>query len=50
MRKPDTILDEVHEIRRMIEEKTKNMTSSERTACFNQRGDVIANRYGFKIQ
>ena len=49
MRKPDTILDEIHATRREIEEKTKNMTVSERTAYFNQRGEAVAKKYGFKI-
>ena len=49
MRKPDTILDEIHAIRRRIDEKTKNMTASERTAYFNERGKAAAKRYGFKI-
>jgi hypothetical protein len=49
MRKPDTILDEVHEIRRRINERTKDMTPSERTAYFNRRGEEAAKKYGFKI-
>ena len=49
MKKPDTILDEIHEIRRKIDEKTKDMTASERTAYFNQRGEAAARKYGFKI-
>jgi len=48
MRKPDTILDEIHATRRKIEEKTKDMTISERTAYFNQRGEAAAKKYGFK--
>ena len=48
MAKPDTILDEVHAIRRKIEAETKNMTVSERTAYFNQSGETIAQKYGFK--
>ena len=49
MRKPDTIMDEIHAIRRKIDEKTKGMTVSERTAYFNQRGEAAAQKYGFKI-
>ena len=49
MRKPDTILDEVHATRRKIDEKTKGMTASERTEYFNQRGKISAQKYGFKI-
>ena len=48
MKKPDSILDEVHEIRRRIEERTKDMTASERTAYFNRRGEAAAKKYGFK--
>ena len=49
MKKPDTILDEIHATRRRIEERTKNMTPSEQTAYFNSRGEVAALKYGFKI-
>ena len=49
MRKPDTILDEIHATRRKIDEKTKGMTASERTEYFNQRGKVYAQKYGFRI-
>ena len=48
MRKPDTILDEVHTIRRKIEKQTKNMTRSERTAYFNRAGEEAARKYGFR--
>ena len=48
MKKPDTILDEVHAIRRKIEEHTKDMTASERTAYFNRVGEAVAKKYGFK--
>jgi hypothetical protein len=49
MRKPDTILDEIHAIRRKIGERTKDMTTTERTAYFNQSGEAAAKKYGFKI-
>jgi hypothetical protein len=49
MKKPDTILDEIHAIRHRIDERTKDMTASERTAYFNQRGETAAKKYGFKI-
>ena len=49
MRKADTILDEIHATRHKIEERTKGMTASERTAYFNQRGEVAAKKYGFKV-
>jgi hypothetical protein len=28
--------------------RTKNMTAVERTAYFNQRGEVVAKKYGFR--
>ena len=49
MRKPDTILDEVHAIRRRIDERTKGMTASERTAYFNQRGEAAAKNMGLSV-
>ena len=49
MRKPDTILDEIHATRRKIEERTKEMTPSEQTAYFNNRGEAAAKKYGFKV-
>ena len=49
MKKSDTILDEIQATRRRIEEKTKGMTASERTAYFNQRGETAANKYGFNV-
>ena len=49
MRKPDTILDEIHATRRKLYEETKNMSTSERVAYFNQRAESVAKRYGFKI-
>ena len=48
MKKPDTILDEIHAIRRKIDERTRNMTVSERTAYFNQTGEAVARKYGLK--
>ena len=49
MRKPDTILDEVHATRRKLYDETKDMTTPERTAYLNQRAESVAKRYGFKI-
>jgi hypothetical protein len=49
MRKPDTILDEIHAIRRKTYDKTKDMTVTERTKYFNDTGKRLAARYGFKI-
>jgi len=47
MKKPDTILDEIHATRRKLNEATKDMTSSERTAYYNQAGEAAAKKYGF---
>lgn len=49
MRKPDTILNEIHTIRRAIEEKTKGMTHSEIDAYYRNSGKAAAAKYGFKI-
>ena len=43
----DPVLDEIHEIRRQIYEKVKDMTSSERTAYFNQRCDAALKKCGY---
>ena len=48
MRKPDTILDEIHATRRKIEEETKGMTSAEVTAYFNRAGEDASKKYGFR--
>jgi len=40
-------LDEVHATRRKLNEATKDMTSSERTAYYNQTGEAVAKKYGF---
>ena len=45
MKKPDTIIDDIHTTRRNIEKKTKNMTRSERTAFYNQAGITAAKKY-----
>jgi len=49
MKKPDTVLGEIHTTRRKLYEATKDMTTSERTAYFNQAGEAAAKKYGFKI-
>ena len=48
MRKPDTILDEIHAIRHKINETTKDMNATERTTYFNKHGEVATIKYGFK--
>jgi len=47
MKKPDTILDEIHETRRKLNDAIKDMTSSERTMFYNQAGEAAAKKYGF---
>jgi len=49
MKKPDTILNEIHATRRKFEDITKDMTAAERTAYFNTRGEIAAQKYGFKV-
>ena len=48
MKKPDTILDEIHAIRREIDEKTKDMTHKEINEYFNATGERLAMKYGFQ--
>ena len=48
MKKPDTILDEIHTTRRRINEKIKDMSTSEMTAYFSATGERLAKQYGFK--
>ena len=49
MRKPDTILDEIHEIRRQIYEETKDMTPEEHSEYYRQKTDPIIKEYGMKL-
>jgi len=49
MKKPDTILDEIHATRLKIEEITKDMTAAERTAYFNSHGEIVAQKHGFEV-
>ncbi|MCL1817198.1 MAG: hypothetical protein FWG43_06330 [Clostridiales bacterium] len=42
-------LREVHAIRLMLYDRTKDMTPSERTAYYNQRGAEAAKKYGLKV-
>ena len=48
MKKPDTILDEIHATRHKINEKTKAMSTTENTAYFSSTGERLAKRYGLK--
>jgi len=45
----DPVLNEIHAIRRQIYEKTKDMTSSERTAYYKQSVEDTAKELGYKI-
>ena len=49
MKKPDTILNEIHAIRRKIDEKTKGMTHAEINEYYRKSGKASAEKYGFKI-
>ncbi|MDR2600568.1 MAG: hypothetical protein LBC73_09880 [Oscillospiraceae bacterium] len=42
-------LREVHAIRLMLNDRTKDMTVAERTVYYNRRGAEAAKKYGFKI-
>jgi len=48
VKKPDTILNEIHAIRRDIDEKTKDMTHDEINEYFNAAGERLADQYGFR--
>ena len=48
MKKPDTILNEVHAIREKIDAKTKDMNRKEINEYFNGTGMRLAKRYGFR--
>jgi len=49
MKRPDTILDEIHEIRRRIYEETKNMTPEELSEYYRRRTDPIIKEYDMKV-
>ena len=49
MKKTDAILDEIHAIRRQIDEETKNMTDEERAAHINQSTKAALKESGYKI-
>jgi hypothetical protein len=42
-------MDNIRAIRRKIDAKTKNMTTTERTAYFNASGEASAKKYGFVL-
>ena len=43
------IENEVQQARQKIYETTKNMTSKERVAHMNAKGEELAKKYGFKV-
>ncbi|MDR0999861.1 MAG: hypothetical protein LBL96_03530 [Clostridiales bacterium] len=48
MKSQDTIVNEIHSIRRQIHEKAKGMIHAEINAYFKETGERLAARYGFK--
>ena len=49
MSEPDTILDEIHEIRRKIYEEVKDMTPEEVSEYYRKKTDPIIKEYGMKV-
>jgi len=49
MKKNKTIEDEVNRIRLKIYNKTKDMTSAQRTEYYRKSGEASAKKYGFTI-
>jgi len=49
MSKPDTILDEIHEIRRQIYEEIKDMTPEEIREFYRKDTEPIIKEYGMKV-
>ena len=49
MKTPNTIEQEINQIRLLIYEETKNMVASERVERVNRIGKAAAKKYGFKI-
>ena len=49
MRKTDTILDEIHRVRRQIDEETKDMTSFERADYIKQSAEAALKESGYNI-
>ena len=48
MKTPNTIEQEINQIRLRIYEETKNMTIQERVERVNRIGETAAKKYGFK--
>jgi hypothetical protein len=49
MKSPNTIEQEINQIRLMIYEKTKDMTNSQRTEYYKQSTEETIRKYGFKV-
>ena len=49
MKTPNTIEQEINQIRLRIYEETKDMTAQERVERVNRIGEAAAKKYGFKI-
>ena len=49
MKTPNTIEQEVNQIRLMIHKKTKDMTPAQLTEYYRKSGEASARKYGFKI-
>jgi hypothetical protein len=49
MKTPNTIEQEINQIRLRIYEETKNMTPAQRAERVNKIGEAAAKKYGFKI-
>ena len=49
MKTPNTIEQEINQIRLAIYEKTKDMTHAEITEYYRQSGEATAKKYGFTI-
>ena len=49
MKTPNTIEQEINQIRLSIYEKTKDMTPTQLTEYYRKSGEASAKKYGFKI-
>jgi len=49
MRKPDTILDEIHEIRRQIYEETKDLTPEEHLEYYKRETEPVIKEHGMRV-
>ena len=48
MKKPDTIVAEIHAIRRQINEETKDMSTAQISDYYRENTERIIKKYGFK--